>query len=409
MPYDPFSGRRLHEQLCQHTSRIPENHQRGGGCGRGDPLFLLDAGGVGRPFAERSADHRLHRHGRQGHGRRPRTCRVSATSWPSATSMHGVPRPPSTTARSARARRTPTATIASVLERKDIDVVSVVTPDHWHVKIAIEALQAGKHVFCQKPLTLTLEENQLVRNAVQEVQRPGVHGRHAAAQRSRAASCARSTWCRRACWARSRKITVGINGSPDRRTVPQDRPAQGTRLELLARPGAEGRIHQAAAATTSSAGGTNTRAASSPTGAPTTSTSPPGPSGRTRRAWGPIEIDGTDAKHPVPFKDGYPTVDNCYNTATRFRRQVQVRQRHRMVVTSRSDNGILFEGSKGRMFVSRGKITGKPIEENWDKASSGRRPGPALQGQAVRGPQAELLPLHPRGRAARLRRVQPRA
>ncbi|MEI6367917.1 MAG: Gfo/Idh/MocA family oxidoreductase, partial [Planctomycetota bacterium] len=41
-----------------------------------------------------------------------------------------------------------------VLERQDIDVVSIVTSDPWHVKIAVEALQAGKHVFCQKPLSL---------------------------------------------------------------------------------------------------------------------------------------------------------------------------------------------------------------------------------------------------------------
>ena len=42
-----------------------------------------------------------------------------------------------------------------------------------------------------------------------------------------------------------------------------------------------------------------------------------------------------------------------------------------MVVDSRSDNGILFEGSKGRLFVNRGKITGTPITENWDEGQFG--------------------------------------
>lgn len=37
-----------------------------------------------------------------------------------------------------------------------------------------------------------------------------------------------------------------------------------------------------------------------------------------------------------------------------------------MNVTSRGENGILFEGEKGSLFVKRGKIRGKPIEERWD-------------------------------------------
>ena len=45
-----------------------------------------------------------------------------------------------------------------LLERKDIDAISIVTPDHWHALMTIDACNAGKDVYVQKPLAYTITE-----------------------------------------------------------------------------------------------------------------------------------------------------------------------------------------------------------------------------------------------------------
>ncbi len=98
---------------------------------------------------------------------------------------------------------------------------------------------------------------------------------------------------------------------------------------------------------------------------------------------GPELVEGK-ATHPVPFKDGYPTKDDHFNTATAFNISCKFNDGREIVIRHDTDNGCLIEGENGRMFVNRGRLTGAPVEQLKDKplpedaitkAYKGKKPG----------------------------------
>ena len=55
-----------------------------------------------------------------------------------------------------------------ILARKDVDAVLICVPDHWHTRISIDAMKAGKAVYCEKPMVRTVEEGHPVIQAQKE-------------------------------------------------------------------------------------------------------------------------------------------------------------------------------------------------------------------------------------------------
>ncbi len=261
-----------------------------------------------------------------------------------------------------------------VLERKDVDAVMIATPDHWHTKIAVEAMLAGKHVYCEKPLTLTIAEGKLIEEMVKKTGRifqVGTMQRSESEQRFLQAIAL----IRAGRIGKVKKVTCGINGmiaSPeipvapvpeqldwdtwlgpapkvDYRALPELREGYGGGVPLYSNCHYSFRNwHEYSGGKLTDWGAHHVDIACWALGASDT---------------GPSKVTPLDYKLPVEYKDGHPTVANQYNAATNFKIQVDMPGDVEMIITSEGDNGILFEGEKGRFFVNRGKIVGKPVEE----------------------------------------------
>ena len=59
----------------------------------------------------------------------------------------------------------------AILDRKDIDAVTIATPDHWHTRILLEAVAAGKDVYCEKPMTWSVDEGNRIVAAMKKSDR----------------------------------------------------------------------------------------------------------------------------------------------------------------------------------------------------------------------------------------------
>jgi len=251
-----------------------------------------------------------------------------------------------------------------MLERPDIDVVSIATHDPWHVKIAIEALQAGKHVFCEKPLSLTLEENQLARAAAEKYPRQQFF--IGTQQRSDRNLFLRAVnMVHKGLLGDIRQVTVALDGGQLGGSFPVEDVPKSLDWDMWQgqAPSVSYRLHRFHQYRWwyEYSGGKFTDWGAHHVDIAQWALR------EDARGKGPVSIDGVDARHPVPFKNGYPTLDDWYNTAYEFGVKCRFASGVEMVITSRGENGITFTGTKGSIFVSRKRIAGTPIDEAWDE------------------------------------------
>jgi predicted dehydrogenase len=232
-----------------------------------------------------------------------------------------------------------------LLARKDVDVVTIGTPDHWHTKMVIDACRAGKDVYCEKPLTLTVDEGKQLARVVKETGRIVQVGSW---QRSdeRFRLAVELVRAGRLGKLQQVEIVLGKNGTSNT-FIPRVAPGhlnwnlwQGQTMDV---PYIEQRTHYTFRWWYEYSGGQMTD-------------------------WGAHHVDIAQwAIDSLPVEiDGqarFPNVENGYNVPIDFEVTYKYANDVIMTVKDTGENGILFTGDAGRIFVNRGKIAGAPVEQ----------------------------------------------
>ena len=282
-----------------------------------------------------------------------------------------------------------------VLDRKDIDAVMIAVPDHWHTKVAVEAMLAGKDVYCEKPLTLTIDEGKLIEKVVKKTGRVfqvGTMQRTESGRRflqavalvhaGRIGTVTKVT-CGIGGFGPSPKIPVtpvpealdwdfwlGPAPKVPYRALPEIRKGYGGGVPLYSNCHYAFRNwHEYSGGKLTDWGAHHVDIACWAIGASDT---------------GPSKVTPVNFELAVKYKDGHPLVDDQYNIATKFNIQADMPNDVELLITNEGDNGILFEGTKGRFFVNRGKIVGAPVED----LKNNPLPGDAIE-DVYGGPVAE--------------------
>jgi predicted dehydrogenase len=251
-----------------------------------------------------------------------------------------------------------------LLDRDDIDLVTIGTPDHWHTEVLIDAVEAGKDVYCEKPMTLTIEEGKRIAEAVKKTGRVVQVGtqQRSSAQFLMAVALAQSGRLGDVLTATC-YLGQGPTGGP---FPTADPPSQLDWTTWLGRcpkvPYTPQRCHGSFRWWLEYSGGKLTDW---------------GAHHLDIAQWalgfdrsGPVEIEGQgefpiipDDFDPVAFFAGEAKLPNGFNTATTFDVTLKFENGSRMVVKHAPGNGIMIEGERGRVYVNRARLSGKPVED----------------------------------------------